>query len=237
MSDDNQITEIIDVKNIKKLNGIAKYIHSPLSYKLQSANLALFCISNTENIRSGLLLYGYDTQKFAEFKLKYEETVKYQSLCQKKIGDRGEVYFDFLKLFEIAKKTFTDTVKITKIAIKKDPVKLSQLGVSSRARRDYAGVFHNMQNFYNNMLKSEEIMQAMSVFGYSVEKINGLRDAFIAVRTAYSNYLEADSAYRATVALKNQKAAELDRFMLDLFTVAKIAFGKDAQELKLLGLD
>lgn len=237
MESNNQVDDKIKTTNKKRVKGIAKYIQSDIAYKFCLIDMALATLNNNESIRNKLSFYGYDAAKVAELQKIYDVLRHLISNCKDRHALKLAAHREFLSSFAVIKKDFADTLKITRVAIKKDPVMLSQLGISTPVRRDYAGTFHTMQNFYDNMLKSTEIMQAMSVFGYSARKITGLREAFIAARSAYSDYLEADSQYRKAIIERNIKKTELDSFMLDLFTVAKVAFGKNAVELELLGID
>jgi len=144
---------------------------------------------------------------------------------------------DFKQLFKLAKEDFSGLVKIARIAFKKDEVKLSETGIAGKIRRDYAGVFNTMQTFYDNSLASPDISAALAVYGYTTAKLNLLRDKFLQARDAHNNSLKADAAAKLATLTKNAKIELMNQFMLELFTIGKVALGKNSDQLRLLGLD
>jgi hypothetical protein len=170
--------------------------------------------------------FSYSDEKIDRFHTTYTVALETHTSQQKEFGDKTGAYADFEKLFSLAKEEYGTLRKLAKIALKNNPQMLDQLGLNKNKVKDIAGIFSEMQRFYDIALKEREIIEALSQFSYSEKKINQCRESFVAAGDAQIVYYKENSEAVEATRVRDAKMADLDVWMGEFYAICKIALAQ-----------
>jgi len=201
-----------------------KYWQRIIADRLDYAKRETDSLLQNPAIRSIMADYGYDDEKINSFVAIYNDAIIAQNRQQREFGDKVGASVEFDKLFSIAKMNFSTIRKITKIALRDDAQKATQLGLYGQSSKSIGAIFDSMQTFYDNMIDDEQVCAKLAEFGFNRDKINKFRDNFIAARIKRNAFIKEDSEAVEATRIRDEKMAILDDWMMDYYTISKIAF-------------
>ena len=192
--------------------------------------------TNDPVIADRMATVGYTPEKMQEAQTLLEEA---EEAAQLNKTEQGE-YREALEERQNAKTAFHDAyirdLQFARIALRNQPETLRKIDASGSRERGQAKYLEQAGNFYNSIAADENLLAALSVFGFTAEKVN---DQLAAVNTLYElmekiEREEGDAQHQITV--RDQKLDAFDDWSGTYKQVARLMFDNDAQNLEKLGI-
>ncbi len=142
-----------------------------LSYLLSFWNVALTNGISHEGLATRLSKYGYSREKIEEGLALYKKATKLTFLHTSVQGQKLGATDDFHKAREAAHEAYIRYSKIGRIAIKDNRRILTELGLSTSYNKTFSGWSEKVNQFYNELLKNNEALDAIGEFGITREKL------------------------------------------------------------------
>lgn len=203
---------------------------------LVSSNLIIDNSLSDTVVRNALAGYGFSGDKLLGIKKLYNETEALHSLQKQKYGEQMEATAELQKAWKTAKQQYMKTLKIARIAFRKN------------IKAEYATILHGIrkqslsawlaqaQLFYTNILGDSELMDALSDYGYTPEKLKEEAALIEAVMEKHAEQQRMIGEAQITTAARDEKIAELAKRISDLKAVARVALTDNPQQLEKLGI-
>jgi len=122
-----------------------------------------------------------------------------------------------------ANKSYSQLVKIARVAFKGDPSVAKALGIAGRRKESYSGWLDQAQQFYLTALENTVYQAGLARFGVTPEKLQAgkaLVDAVVAAKQSKES--ETGEAQQATQT-RDAAVDALDDWMSDFIAIARIA--------------
>lgn len=187
-------------------------------------------------VKEALAAYGYSGETLAAGKTLYEETMALQNTQKKEYGDQVAATSELNDLWETADQQYKKTLKIARIAFQDHPKADKAVMLFGRRKESLSGWLQQAQAFYANIQNDADLMNALSKYGYSSERLQ--QEAGLLNQIALKNQQqkkEMGEAQAATQA-RDKKIDELAHWVSDLRAVAKVALADNPQQLEKLGI-
>ncbi|NQT24065.1 hypothetical protein HQ585_01790 [candidate division KSB1 bacterium] len=204
--------------------------------RLTRAQVAIDNALSDEPIKTLLTPFGYDDAKLNEGKTLIEQTVTLNQKQDKEYGEQFAATQELHALQTTAHKQYMDAVELARIKFRDNVKAWQALGLNGSRKKSLSGWVEQATKFYSNLLADSDLITAMSGFGYTQEKLQAELSQVQAVPAANAN--QAKETGEAQAATKERDAAldDLDQWMSDFKTVAKIALKDHDQWIEKLGL-
>jgi len=210
-----------------------EYYLADIDKKLFMANEELYNLQNNWTIIRIMKDYGYDTQKTAAFANVLAEAreanLQKSNGCAHKVSANTE----FKKLFARTKKKLSYLIRIARVLFEQDYETLSLLQLDRRQARTIIGQLDFMDHFYQQLLERHDLAGRLVPFGYPTEVLLSCRTEYQTIRTTFNNLSSNSAAAQEATRERNRKMAELNQWMREYYTFAKIAFELNPDWLEL----
>ncbi len=188
------------------------------------------------DVKAALAAYGYAGETLTAGKTLYEEAVALQNAQKKEYGEQVAATSELYDIWETADQQYMRTIKIARIAFQDHPKADKAVMLFGRRKESLSGWLEQAQAFYANILNDSELMNALTQYGYTTEKLQ--QESTLLNQIAARNQQqkkEIGEAQAATQA-RDKKIDELAHWISDLRAVAKVALADDPQQLEKLGI-
>jgi len=177
--------------------------------------------------------FGYDAQKIADFTVVYEQA--HEANMHKSNGFAGKVgaNINFKKLFAGKKKKLSYLIRIARVLFEQEAETLSLLQLDRRQARTVIGQLDFMDHLYQQLFERQDLAARLTPFGYSTEALTALRTEYQELRIAFNNLSSSSAAAQEATRERNRKMEELNQWMREYYTFAKIAFELNPDWLEL----
>ena len=212
------------------------YLGQRVDQRLLAVQLAVENTLKDQDVLTELTLFGYDEAKLNVGKRLYEEA---QALVNQQKVEYGEQYQATQVLHqakEKADKVYTRTLKIARIALRGNVQAHTALILSGRRKRSLAGWLAQAQAFYANLLADADLIAQMANFGYDQAKLEAEQALVLAVLQADQTQQKEMGEARQATKLRDAKLDEMDEWMLDFITIARVALEEEPEKLATLGI-
>jgi len=200
-----------------------KYTKGKREDKLLISNIILSLLLGDQNEASVMPKFGYLPEKIGQFNQIVQEAHQFSSEVAKEHGDKTVIYARFKNLFETAKQDFKYLQKAAGLALRNLPKKMDDLCLKSKRGNSIADIFIYQEFFYSLALSDEEILAALALYGYPKERLSKFYASLLECKEAYKAYTTQHSAAVEATRIRDLKIKELDSWMYEYFTMAKIA--------------
>lgn len=192
-------------------------------------------LSDSE-IRQALAVYGYTEETLTSGKNLYEKAEALQNAQKKEYGEQVAATAELDTVWEQAEEQYMKTLKIARVAFR-DSVKADKSTMLYGDRkRSLSGWLEQAKAFYANILKDADLINLISAYGYTPEKLgqeSALIDQVIAKHFAQKK--ETGEAQEATET-RDKALDALAKWVSNLRAVAKVALMDNPQQLEKLGI-
>lgn len=138
--------------------------------------------------------------------------------------------------WKVAKKTYMNFVKVSRIALSDDRAAYHKLGLKGNREQNLSAWLAQARQFYTGAIGDDAILTKLAVFAITKEKLEaGLLLVTETEKAINQQKSSIGDAQKATMD-RNEVAEKMDRYKRDLLKVAKIALGDDPQLLEKLGV-
>jgi hypothetical protein len=203
---------------------------------LQGAETLIENAAGIPEIAAALALYGYDAGRLEEGRKLWSETdalVKKQSLDA---GGRSEATQEFDKAWTSANAAYIKALKVARVAFGEDAKAIAALKLYGPRKQSLAGWLEQAQTFYANLAADSGLSGRLLRFGYTSVKLVAEAEAVDEVRQKTQAKVQGSGTAQASTAARDKKLRELDSWVSELRTIARVAFYENPQELEKLGV-
>ncbi len=193
-------------------------------------------------IAKALGAYGYDAQRLGEGRALWAEAdalAKEQPLDPG--GHRGATK-GLEKAFEAANAAYMKTLKIARVCFGDDSRAIAALKLYGPRRQSLAGWLEQAEAFYANLAAESAggppystLGFRLTRFGYSLAKLGEEAALVQAVRALARAKAQGSGAAQSSAAARDGKIRELDAWVSELRSVARVALYEEPHELEKLG--
>jgi hypothetical protein len=203
---------------------------------LQGAKTLIENAATVSEISSALALYGYDGARLEEGRKLWSETdalVKKQSLD---LGGRFEATQEFDKAWTSANAAYMKALKVARVAFGDDAKAIAALKLYGPRKQTLAGWIEQAETFYANLAADSGLSGRLTRYGYDQAKLKAEAAAVESVRQRTQAKVQGSGTAQASTAARDKKLRELDAWVSELRTIARVAFYENPQELEKLGV-
>lgn len=203
--------------------------------RIHQAKIAVDNARKNSEIMRRLIVYKYGPERMETGEQSY--TVA-REFSLKQIAEYGDKHAATAKVKECraeASIVYYKTFKVAKIAFRDDSGAQTALGLNGRRKQSLAGCLPQARCLFVNILESEHHINKMAYFGYDQEKLESEYALVKALEEAIlEQKVETGQAQNATKE-RDAKVDEMDRWMADFKSIAKIALADKPQLMEELG--
>lgn len=192
-------------------------------------------ISKNELLKNELAEYGYDDQEIAKGKALYDDAAQKLDLNKTESAEEKMAYDAFSKKFEELKKTYTTDRKKAKIIFKDEDTVLTVLVIKGVMSIRINGLLEDIDTFYKQLQAKEELRTPLKRLKITDEHIAEQLKALTEVRQAYLQYTNEKGESQQATKNKDAAFAELEKWVREFYSIAKIALEDQPQLLESLG--
>lgn len=204
--------------------------------KLLFAQNAINNALNNEPIKAALAGFGYDENKLTEGKSLYEKAADLQNKQKKEYGEQFAAT-DALNLSRAeANKTYLVHLKVARVALKGDRNTEESMQMGGKRKESLSGWLKQVRSFYVNALGQQDTLSKLAKFGITKEKLQGNLTNVEAVETNYNAQLKEKGEAQAATVARDEALDNLQEWMGDFITIARIALESEPQYLEVLGI-
>lgn len=202
---------------------------------LEASRIMIINTSDPE-IKPELENYGYDEARLQALRTLYEEVAALQAAQKKEYSEQFAATAELNSLWDEANEMYISTLRIARIAFKNNPKHGYSLLLYGDRKQSITGWLEQVRIFYTNLLEHPELMEPMTRFGYTPEKIQSEFEVYTRLAELSARQKkEIGDAQNATLA-RDRKLDELASQISDLRAVAKVALRNNPQQLEKLGI-
>ena len=209
--------------------------HKSIDQRLADAQLAISNSLNSPEIMVVVTPYGYGTVVLEAAYNLYKECVELVAIQKDEYGDQYEATVALQTIWDTANRTYMDTRKISRIALRGREKAKVTLGLNAKRKKSIGGWMEQTAVFYSNMLRNPDFIAAMTPYGYDQLKLEA--EAALMQEVVTANGVQENERGDAQEATKTRDAKldELDQWLADYKIIAKIALQDTPQQLEKLG--
>ncbi|MCP5053517.1 MAG: hypothetical protein GY940_40500 [bacterium] len=204
---------------------------------LESTRITLVSLGEDTLIKEKVLVYGFDDQRLLEgITLRNEADTLYHSLLTSR-GKQARLSFDVDKMFNKAGSRFSAHVKILKTEFFDTPALNKELGLEGRRKRTIPAFIVQATNFYTNSMTKQHILDSISPFGMTAERIQEELAFVNDVKKLHLEHAQSQGECQRLLEERDLKLARLRRYMYQLKTVLFLMFDdNNAQTLERINI-
>jgi len=191
--------------------------------------------ANTE-IEERLAAYGYTAEKIQVGKDLYDRAQAATQERQREYGDQIAATAALKEAWAQAKNTYNPLRQVARVAFKDDPGMITRLAISGRRKQSLSGWIEQANTFYNNAIGDAEVLNRLSNFGITQEKLVAGKaqvDALLSLNSAQEQ--EKGEAQQATKT-RDEAIDALSDWLDDFLDIAEVALADRPQLLEALGV-
>jgi len=215
-------------------NGGGDNYHLTLDQLIFAANLAINNASHPE-IAPLLQKRGYSPNDMANAKKLVENLQTLDQKQKKEYAEQYEATETYQKDWNQLKVMYSEHVELARIAFENDVQNYFQLGLQGKRKDSFSGYIQQAKQYYNNALKDEVVMEALSKKGISKSE---LEDALKMIeKVEEEKNKQSKETGEARQATKDRDAAldELGKWYGTFKRVATVALASKPTLLRILG--
>ena len=197
--------------------------------------VALDNAQQSPEIAEAVARYGYDKARLAAGERLLAQAKQLLARQQSKYSDQYQATEALHQAFAAADKVYTAHRALARLAIKRMPQKDEALALNERKKTSLSGWLGQATVFYDNAPNDPELVAALARFNLTPEKLyEGQR---LVQQVADLHSAQARGKYEAQQATADRNAVldELDEWLAEFRTVAKLALADRPQQLEALG--
>jgi hypothetical protein len=180
--------------------------------------------------------YGYTPERLTEGKTLLESAKGTKASHVAEYSDKYVATNEVGKRFTSAYGQYMITLKVTRVALKKQPELLTRFKATGKRRRSLTGWLSDATIFYSNLLESEEAIVALSKFGITPERLRKEQELVKEIEDLHSQQLvEKGEALQATKD-RDKLIDEIGDWYSDFRAIARVALFDKPKLLEALGI-
>jgi len=203
---------------------------------LSNCKVALTNVQKQKLIAAEMAEFGYDAKALKVGKSFLD---KAQKTVDDNIIEGGEgsiAYAVFAQLKGEIEKDYALLRKKAKVIFRNDPLILNQLGLYGEVARVYVSWIDGVRRCCTAALQDDTILVELVSFKVAKESLNAILKRCDRLDQLRAEYLKEKGEAHSVTIQRDQAFAELEDWMREFYTVAKIALDDKPQMLESLGV-
>lgn len=202
---------------------------------LQDFGALFLNLTKETELATEMASYGYDKEKVAEGKALYDKANELYLKNKKENADETTASLEYRKKLDELLEIYTNHRKRAKVVFRDQADTLKLLALSGSASRNRAGLLKEIEILYVNLNDNETLLNEVKIMKISAEDIKSQIQRLNDVQTAHANYLQEKGESQQATKDKNEAFAKLEKWVRNLYAVAKIALEDKPQLLEGIG--
>ncbi len=191
---------------------------------------------NDVKVQEAVSEFGFTTERLETGRQLLDASNALNELFIKEYGELNEAYEQRNETKEKANFKYQGHVAVARIVFKDNPAAITALELNKPLPRTNSEWFIRSRTFYNNLLANAQWLAAMSDYNAGEETLKGVLNDIKAVES-YAEVImrEKGDAQNATQQ-RDAKLEELNEWVNDYESIARIALNEQPQLLEKLGI-
>ena len=203
---------------------------------LHQCNLRIMGAMNDETILTRVSGMGYNTDRLNAGKILLDEVVVLHQKIVKENAELAHAYDLRNKEREEADSLYIKYFTLAKIAFAHDSAAFVALHLNARTTPSLNGWLSQTKNFYTLLLQNQKWTDSLQAFNVSRQDLEAGLKEVLDVETAASVILKEKGEAQDAVDKRDAKLDELNRWINDFESVARLALADSPQQLEKLGM-
>ena len=203
---------------------------------LHQCNLRIMGAMNDETIQTRVSGMGYNTDRLNAGKILLDEVVVLHQKIVKENAELAHAYDLRNKEREEADSLYIKYFTLAKIAFAHDSAAFVALHLNARTTPSLNGWLSQTKNFYTLLLQNQKWTDSLQAFNVSRQDLEAGLKEVLDVETAASVILKEKGEAQDAVDKRDAKLDELNRWINDFESVARLALAASPQQLEKLGI-
>ncbi|MFK8265901.1 hypothetical protein [Capnocytophaga cynodegmi] len=199
---------------------------------IQNFGILFENLKNNAEISREMAEYGYGEEEIAQGKALYDKAIQLHQTNLKETKEETESYADFDQKFNSVLSIFMKDRKKGKIVFKDQDAHLRTLRLKALPSKSIASLMEEMKNFYNVLDQDETLRQAISRLKVDEAHIKSQLGGIVQAEKAYAVYQNEKGETQQATKNKDAAFSELEKWVRELYSVAKIALEDKPQLLE-----
>ncbi|MFK8274105.1 hypothetical protein ACI76Y_00305 [Capnocytophaga cynodegmi] len=199
---------------------------------IQNFGILFENLKNNSEIAREMAEYGYGEEEIAQGKALYDKAIQLHQTNLKETKEETESYADFDQKFNSVLSIFMKDRKKGKIVFKDQDTHLRTLRLKALPSKSIASLMEEMKNFYNVLDQDETLRQAISRLKVDEAHIKSQLGGIVQAEKAYAVYQNEKGETQQATKNKDAAFSELEKWVRELYSVAKIALEDKPQLLE-----
>jgi hypothetical protein len=211
------------------------YYKLPLDKKIGLAEQAIDNSRRNAFIREQIKLYHYDESRLSQG-TSLVNRIKNLTLRWNAAQAARRLATDHLhETWSLVKVRYSQTRKVARMVSGNLAPQKRALALNRSGARSLPGWLEEARQFYTNALADPDILNQLSHFGISAQRLEEEQHLLEDVETAMANQEKKAAEAMQVTKERKQAVKELDRWMVDFFAILRLALGK-SQHLEAVGI-
>ena len=203
---------------------------------LHQCNLRIMGAMNDETIQTRVSGMGYNTDRLNAGKILLDEVVVLHQKIVKENAELAHAYDLRNKEREEADSLYIKYFTLTKIAFAHDSAAFVALHLNARTIPSLNGWLSQTKNFYTLLLQNQKWTDPLQAFNVTRQDLEAGLKEVLDVEAAASVILKEKGEAQDAVDKRDAKLDELNRWINDFESVARLALAASPQQLEKLGI-
>lgn len=203
---------------------------------LHQCNLRIMGAMNDETILASVSGLGYNAERLNAGKVLLEEVIVLNQKFVKENAELAQAYDLRNKEREEADSLYIKYFTLAKIAFAHDSAAFVALHLNARTTPSLNGWLSQTKNFYTLLLQNQRWTDSLQAFNVSRQDLEAGLKEVLDVEAAASVILKEKGEAQDAVDKRDAKLDELNRWINDFESVARLALAASPQQLEKLGI-
>ncbi|MDR2121420.1 MAG: hypothetical protein LBP64_11195 [Tannerella sp.] len=209
--------------------------YQAIATKLHNVESGISGARNNPEILERMNRYGYTTERIAEGEKLLNAARQSVALHAEEYGDQYVATGELGLLWSEAYADYMITLKVVRVAFRKQPGKLQEFNATGRRNRSLSGWLNDARVLYTN-LQTSEALNVMSAYGYTVERLKQEQQKVEDVAALYAKRLGETGEAQQSTKDRDKIIDDLSDWYSDFRAIARIALYDKPQLLESLGI-
>lgn len=202
---------------------------------LQSARVLFETIASRSEVAQDLAEYTYDENKINEGKSLFAEAKAQQVAKQQESKEEIQAYEAFSKVFAEVVETYKVHRKKAKIIFKEEEASLKILALKGSMATRVLSLLEEMTTLYTELDQDNAFKTAVQKFKITPQDISSQLTKISTAQQLYAKYTTEKGESQQATKDKNKAFANLEKWVREFYTIAKIVFEDKPQILESFG--
>jgi len=203
---------------------------------LEQYRISFENVAAQPEIAAAMLTVNYTPQKIAVGEDLLAVTRQIFDLNIIEDDETSVAYNNYLTIKKDAEKTYARHRKLSKVIFRNDPVTAEKLAITGSIPRPYINWIETSRKFYTTAASDPVILEKLLNLNITTEEITASSTQIADLEAARAIYHREIGESQETTQKKDAAFAEMDHWMSDFYTVARVALEDHPQLLESLGV-